>query len=468
MMPRHPARAGRRRSLDSTNICSYTLRVVSALLADLPGAGLDLAAMGDQLLDEHVHALLQRKAVIDAAVLDAIAAWDARSVWKTSQGTSPRNALMAEAAMTPADAKATVTAARNLAATDTVAAALRTGRIGAGHARVIAAFAQRPRIRDQFDDVAEQILTDAALLTIEVLPLYLRMWEQRLDPDGAEPAERAQQSLRLTDRGDRLDLLGRLYGQDRVLVRNAIRVEVEGLRELAQALPAAERPTDGQLHADALVNLIRRATTRRLDDDWIPARPLVTVSVDLATLEQRAGRIATLAQTTVIGSDTLRALACDADIAAVLVDSLGTPVQFGTTLRLADPDLRRACAERDKECRFPGCHNPISDCVYHHIRFWTDTDAETTLDNGAMVCEHHHRMIHGGGWTLQRLDTGHLLFTSPTGEEHLEPEATPHLDGPPPAPDDDVLTPKRARRLVIERLIREGLLDRDPDDAFAA
>jgi hypothetical protein len=77
-------------------------------------------------------------------------------------------------------------------------------------------------------------------------------------------------------------------------------------------------------------------------------------------------------------------------------------------------------------------------------------------------------MIHTGGWTLERLDTGELLFTSPTGDEYIEPEAAPHLDGPPRPPPDDVLTPRRARRLVIQRLIAGGLLAHDPDDVFAA
>src|SRR5689334_22261633 len=128
--------------------------------------------MGDTLLDDHVHALLRRKAMVDAAVLEAVGEWDARGAWKTAEGTSPRNALMTDAALTPGEAKATVAAARDLRGAAPVAAALASGRLGNGHARLVAAFARRPRIRDQFDAHAEAIIGGAADLSIELVPLY--------------------------------------------------------------------------------------------------------------------------------------------------------------------------------------------------------------------------------------------------------------------------------------------------------
>lgn len=68
---------------------------------------------------------------------------------------------------------------------------------------------------------------------------------------------------------------------------------------------------------------------------------------------------------------------------------------------------------RDKGCRFPGCtHDKYVDA--HHIRHWAD-GGETSLDNLAMLCRRHHRLIHEGGFSLRSV-AGQLEFHSPKGE----------------------------------------------------
>jgi hypothetical protein len=32
-----------------------------------------------------------------------------------------------------------------------------------------------------------------------------------------------------------------------------------------------------------------------------------------------------------------------------------------------------------------------------------------------LLCRHHHRLVHEGGYTLERRDDGRLLFFTPTG-----------------------------------------------------
>jgi hypothetical protein len=64
--------------------------------------------------------------------------------------------------------------------------------------------------------------------------------------------------------------------------------------------------------------------------------------------------------------------------------------------------MRRALKRRDGGCRFPGC--PDTRFVdAHHIEHWAD-GGETRLDNLVLLCRHHHRLLHEGGYRIERCD----------------------------------------------------------------
>ncbi|HEX5018646.1 MAG TPA: HNH endonuclease signature motif containing protein [Actinomycetes bacterium] len=59
----------------------------------------------------------------------------------------------------------------------------------------------------------------------------------------------------------------------------------------------------------------------------------------------------------------------------------------------------------------------------------------TDLTNGLLLCRHHHRQVHEGGWTIHAITPdqgahGTLHFTSPTGTHFPSPVPTAH--GPSP------------------------------------
>jgi hypothetical protein len=48
---------------------------------------------------------------------------------------------------------------------------------------------------------------------------------------------------------------------------------------------------------------------------------------------------------------------------------------------------------------------------------------ETTHDNLALLCRHHHRLKHEGGWTVTQPTPGTLVWTSPAGRRYVrEPD----------------------------------------------
>jgi hypothetical protein len=80
--------------------------------------------------------------------------------------------------------------------------------------------------------------------------------------------------------------------------------------------------------------------------------------------------------------------------------------------------MQRALRSRDQGCRFPGCnHERFVDA--HHIRHWAN-GGETSLDNLVLLCRHHHRLVHEGGFGVKRSADGVLRFTRPDGHAIVE------------------------------------------------
>jgi hypothetical protein len=105
-------------------------------------------------------------------------------------------------------------------------------------------------------------------------------------------------------------------------------------------------------------------------------------------------------------------LACDCDIAAVVMDPDGK-INLGRAQRSANGTQRRLLWLRDEGCRFPGCDRPPGWCEAHHIVWW-EHGGPTDLDNLCLLCSHHHHLCHEGGFRLER-DDGDLVFYRPDG-----------------------------------------------------
>jgi hypothetical protein len=146
------------------------------------------------------------------------------------------------------------------------------------------------------------------------------------------------------------------------------------------------------------------------------------VHIDEAALTRDEGGCE-LAEGPALAAETARRLACDASVVE-LRERDGQPLSVGRKTRSVPPALRRALARRDRGCRFPGCENRrFVDA--HHIEHWA-RGGETCIDNLVLLCRTHHRLLHEGGYSLERLATGKLRFGYPWGE--------PIADSPRPPP----------------------------------
>ena len=159
--------------------------------------------------------------------------------------------------------------------------------------------------------------------------------------------------------------------------------------------------------ADALVSMAsaylsgNAGQTRNTSDDY-----LVTIHVDQSALVNGNGRAS-------LPIESVKRLCCDGHTIILGEDENEEPLNIGRKTRTVPTAIKRALMARDKSCAFPGCHHKrFVDA--HHIQHWS-AGGETSLDNLMLLCSQHHKLVHEGGFTIQRDYQNHWFFKRPDG-----------------------------------------------------
>ncbi|WP_155369808.1 HNH endonuclease signature motif containing protein [Catellatospora vulcania] len=157
--------------------------------------------------------------------------------------------------------------------------------------------------------------------------------------------------------------------------------------------------TAGQRRADALTEVCRRVLASGELPDNGGDRPQLVITVDYGDLVRRTGA-GLLDDGATLTPETVRRVACDAQVIPAVLGGGGRLLDLGRTRRLVTGALRRALVLRDRGCAFPGCDRPPRWCQGHHIRHWAD-GGPTDLDNSVLLCGHHHRVVHHEDWQVR-------------------------------------------------------------------
>ncbi|MGO4191853.1 DUF222 domain-containing protein [Arthrobacter sp. YAF17] len=201
----------------------------------------------------------------------------------------------------------------------------------------------------------------------------------------------------------------------------------------AEAAPAErlDQRTRPQRLLDGLVGACKAA----LAAGDLPAagglRPQVMVTIDYRDLLERVGgteaeargpgsNVGTLMFTGPVTASTVRKIACDADLIPIVLGGQGRILDIGRTSRVFPPHIRKAITARDRGCVFPQCTIPAPWCEAHHIDYWS-RGGSTGTGNGALLCSHHHHLIHKEQWTIQ-LRSGVPWVVPPP---HVDPSQVP-------------------------------------------
>jgi Domain of unknown function (DUF222) len=212
-----------------------------------------------------------------------------------------------------------------------------------------------------------------------------------------------------------------------------------GLEATARAMPSDGETRWDQRLADALVVTVRASAEPRRVSRPRPARaagsagsageakaaeaeaepapsPYVVVAhVPLATLlDDEVALAGELERRGLVDAEVMRRLACDATLVVALDDDVGHTMYEGRARRVPTATQRREIWRRDRHCRFPGCANALF-VNPHHLRWWKRDRGPTDLDNLALLCEHHHHLIHSKAWKVAGDANDELNFVGPNG-----------------------------------------------------
>lgn len=113
--------------------------------------------------------------------------------------------------------------------------------------------------------------------------------------------------------------------------------------------------------------------------------------------------------------ETIRRMACEAQIIPVVLGGNGVVLDVGRGSRLASRHQRLALEAMYSHCAIPDCHVSVNRCQPHHIQYWRN-DGRTDMHNLVPLCSAHHRNVHEDRWALT-LDppTRELTVTYPDG-----------------------------------------------------
>ncbi|MFJ4164937.1 DUF222 domain-containing protein [Microbacterium sp. NPDC089698] len=277
---------------------------------------------------------------------------------------------------------------------------------------------------------------------------FSRVLMLRLDPDGAEPEDRAGERNRGVTFGSlregvvpiRGGLLPETAAQLQRLfdavgnpaARDAPPVATDGVR-FTPADPTDTDPTDtdpadtdpadtdgadagedvcdglgdpvdertpAQKRHDALAMIVTVAAASGGFPDLGGAAPTLVVSVTAEDYVSGTGRARLEGTGWDVPVSVARHTACAGGVQRVLFDERGQIVSIGTTARVFTAVQRRAIVLRDRECVIPGCHVPATWCEIHHVHEHA-RGGRTHTSNGVALCWHHHRTLDVSGWQVR-------------------------------------------------------------------
>jgi hypothetical protein len=406
------------------------------------------AAIGNERLDikdltDLLKVVFSNRNQIDAAISGAIGALDQACEkgpdGEATMGLSCATWLSYNTQISSSAAYAQVHLARQLPSLPDTATAFERGELSPQHASVIVRSVEQVARGGGDPEQAEALMLQEAQ---ERDPRDLLRWGlgllHRLAPEemvAEEERRHRRRYLRLSEAFDGgYDIEGYLDPEGGATLKTAL----EGL--LGPRQKGDER-TPGQRRADGLVEM----ATRALDGGDLPVRggqrPHLTITASLQTLRADPDAPAALLDWGFpISGKALRRIAGDAEITPILLSARGDPLHVGRKYRTATPKMRRALAERDRHCVWPGCPDPPEWTQGHHEVPWA-LGGGTEIEGMALLCTKHHGKL-SEGWRLERMPDRRFIAHSPPRSVHPRGRGSgwgyalwgPAIHYPPPLP----------------------------------
>jgi len=363
-------------------------------------------------LAAHIHAATHR-------LLTLIAEFDRRRGWELGGHRSCAYWLSACTGIDLGASREKVRAARALEALPETSASMARGELSFSQVRALT------RVATEANEGA--LLELARGCTTAQLERMVRGFRRgsRGDEDAVDKARHERRCLSVFPDEDGMYVVkGRLPAEVGALLMRAVEAASDALyREERGPEPEVDtQQAAAQRRADALGLLAERALAAGFGSIPISGtraeRYQVVLHVEAETLmaEGEPGR-SELEDGTNVSAETSRRLSCDTGLVRVSHAPDGSILDVGRRTRTIPPALRRALDVRDRGCRFPGCGLRFTEG--HHVTHWAE-GGETSLGNCLLICRHHHRLVHEGGWSVEWWGQGRPVFFDPRGGTHFD------------------------------------------------
>jgi hypothetical protein len=326
--------------------------------------------------------------------------------------------------------------------------------VTSGTLSVAAAEAIRAGLGEPTETVTVEVLAEAAAAlvcassSLNVDQMFRRARQARddLDEEGIALRERERRQLRSLRRWRKPDgmtrytwvldpegaaLVDGIYDQLVSPRRGGPRMVDKADQKRAEILERDPRSTD-QLASDGLLALLSIAVgTGALGDATGPGltgadlrqligirNPAVRVLISAENLAARTGHGRIEGHPDPISITTVERIACSNGIIPIRFDPHGHVIDVGREQRLFTRRQRIGLAARDGGCRWPDCERPPGWTEAHHINHWKRDHGETTIDNGILLCRHHHLLLHDNRWEITHHGADYWLTPPPEIDQH--------------------------------------------------
>ncbi len=377
-------------------------------------------------LAAHIHAATQR-------LLELVAEFDRRRGWELGGHRSCAHWLAFRTGIDLGTAREKVRAARALEALPETSASMARGELSFSAVRALTRVATPENEAD--------LLELARGCTTAQIERAVRSWKRgtRMEEVELDRARHESRCLSVFPDGDGMYVVkGRLPAEIGALLMRALEASSDALFSRERPAVVGDGVSDPAGAGKSDPDTAREATQRRADaigllaeralaagfSDGAPIsgtraeryQVLLHVEPETLTAAGDSGR-SELEDGTRVSAETSRRLSCDAGIVRITHDDKGSVMSAGRRTRTIPPAIRRALDARDVGCRFPGCGLRFTDA--HHVRHWAD-GGETSLGNCLLLCRHHHRLVHEGGWQVVWWGDGTPAFFDPRGGTHFD------------------------------------------------
>lgn len=362
---------------------------------------------------------LQARIALGAAAMDAAGSYlDDAAVsapaWLRSRGHRP-----------PGGAARLLVTGTRLAHLPVLRAAVLEGSISGGQLEVILACIPARHL-ELFAGHEPAVVPELVDLDVDGTRRAMQHWLRHadaLDP-GAAPAQHDDEVRLAPTLNGGGDLRGWLSPDLYALAVAALR--------LASPQPSEDERSLPQRQADGLAQILQHFLDHQQTASAGRHRPHVSVVIDHERFVAGLPTGRYLETDQPVAPSDLSRLLCDGALHRLLWDQAAGIVDYGRSTRQWSANLAEAITIRDGGCRFPGCDARASWCDIHHLRHWED-GGPTSVDNGAIFCRRHHRMVHALDLELELRPDGTLDVTWPDSTHGqsaprgpLDPTLWPH------------------------------------------